>query len=85
MVLRVWIEGIELTPQEKDAFAWRDGFRSRGSEASPDGNFEDFTSFWEEQHGRKVHAYIPPLVAFEGQVIHWNPSFHVSRTRGAWI
>lgn len=60
--LSVFIEGHELSMDEKNALAWWDGFRSRGQGKA----FEEFTEFWKATHGTAA-----PL-EFEGHVIHWN-------------
>jgi hypothetical protein len=51
---RVYIMGSQLSPDERDALAWRDGFRADGG-ATP---FEQMMEFWA---GR---------LPFTGQIIH---------------
>ncbi len=74
----------ELAPDEKDAFAWRDGFREEA-----EAPFVQMIRFWMKEHGdgrdvevnrvnhRAGELFLPrptkpctPL-AFKGQVIHW--------------
>jgi hypothetical protein len=52
----VWIDGIALSHDERNALAWRDGFRGRGKT----GAFEEMMEFWK---GR---------LPFAGHVIHWQ-------------
>lgn len=79
---------IELTPDEKDALAWRDGFRSYHPQIT--GAFVEMMRFWTEEHGdgRRIDvsranfrqgepiAAVPPRygkpLQFEGHVIHWK-------------
>lgn len=78
----VVIAGEELTPDEKDALAWRDGFRSLRR-----GQFMEMAEFWMKVHadGRPVffsrvnHAAGEPFVRpgrkaleFSGHIIHWQ-------------
>lgn len=80
----VVVDGIELTPDEKAALAWRDGFRS-GPRAEA---FTEMMQFWMRTHGdgrpievSRVNFPVQgePLVAkhgkalsFEGYIIHWQ-------------
>lgn len=50
------VNGLDLDDSECNALAYRDGFRSRGT----DGAFAEMMEFWE---GR---------LPFEGHVIHWK-------------
>jgi hypothetical protein len=70
--LAVYIGGQELTASEKDLLAWRDGFRSNGSEARPCGCFAEMTDFWLEEHGVRPHRYAPRSLDFQGQIIYWS-------------
>jgi hypothetical protein len=60
----VVIDGIELGIDEKNALAWRDGFRHAGRRNA----FASMMIFWKQEHGRTG----APL-DFSGDVIHWNP------------
>jgi hypothetical protein len=53
---QVFIDGVELNADEKNALAFCDGFRSRGVEHA----FEEMMEFWE---GR---------LPFVGDLIHWK-------------
>jgi hypothetical protein len=53
---QVFIDGVELNLDEKNALAFCDGFRSRGIEHA----FEEMMGFWE---GR---------LPFTGDIIHWS-------------
>lgn len=75
----VIIDGNELTPDEKNALAWRDGFRSVGPAAA----FFEFLNFWAEVHGdgrtvaetRDGEPYFPThgtTLDFHGHLIHWS-------------
>jgi hypothetical protein len=52
----VVIDGCELTDDEMNALAWRDGFRDRG----PHYAFQSMAAFWD---GR---------LPFNGVIIHWD-------------
>jgi hypothetical protein len=52
----VFIEGVGLDHSQKDALAWRDGFRGHGEH----GAFMEMMAFWA---GR---------LPFHGQIIHWK-------------
>lgn len=67
----VWIGDQELTPDEKDALAWRDGFRSRGVA----GAFGEMVEYW-----TRLHPKAGPI-AFEGDLIHWE--YVVARRKAA--
>lgn len=67
--LSVFIEGQELTVDEKNALAWRDGFRGRGKRDA----FAEFCDFWKATHGTAAG----PL-DFRGHVIHWKAD-HMGR------
>ena len=58
---RVWIDGEELCRDEKDALAWRDGFRFKDTGRA--GCFELMLAFWVKTHGD---------IDFSGQIIHWD-------------
>ena len=60
---RVWIAGEELSLDEKDSLAWRDGFRYATTLRSHKGCFELMLEFWVNTHGDTI---------FEGQIIHWD-------------
>lgn len=86
----VVIASNELTPDEKDTLAWRDGFRSYHPEHT--GAFVEMMRFWTETHGdhratiqvnRANHpagepwrpkAGTTPALDFEGHIIHWKYS-----------
>lgn len=55
---RVLINGEELSEDEKNAFAFRDGFRAFGESRA----FEEMMRFWESIH----------RLPFDGDVIHWD-------------
>lgn len=55
------IEGDLLSPDECNALAWRDGFRSSSLEAS----FQEMTKYWLTLHGTNAFPFI-------GHIIHWN-------------
>jgi hypothetical protein len=61
----VVIEGVELSIDEKNDLAWRDGFRNcpRGR------SFEAMMRFWMLTHGNAKRK--APFV-FRGHVIHWD-------------
>ena len=54
----VWIDGEMLSGDEKNALAWRDGFRGRGQAEA----FAEMMEFWA---GR---------LPFRGNIIHWKYS-----------
>jgi hypothetical protein len=56
LLKRVFIDGEELTQDEKLALAWRDGFRNFGEKMA----FAEMMMFWT---GR---------LPFEGHLIHWR-------------
>lgn len=60
----ILIAGVGLDESERQAFAWRDGFRIEGYRG---GYFEQMVEFWRKEHGlgRRV-------VNFHGQIIHWD-------------
>lgn len=62
---RVWIEGIELSLDEANALAWRDGFRGHGTSEA----FAEMVSYWMKLHPevRRGCQY-----DFRGDVIHWR-------------
>lgn len=60
--VRVFVNDIELTDDEKNALAWRDGFRTMG----PSYAFQEMCDYW-----LKLHPTPGPL-AFEGDLIHWT-------------
>lgn len=85
----VIIDRHELTPDEKDGLAWRDGFRSYTR-----GAFIEMIEFWMKEHGdgtpvsvtRHNYRQGEPFVAahgkpldFEGQLIHWDYNHPVTR------
>lgn len=58
---RVWLDDAELDENEKNLFAWRDGFRPNGSTATKPGQaFSLMLAFWK---GKRP---------FYGDVIHWT-------------
>lgn len=64
---RVWVGGVELSLSEKDAFAWRDGFRHLNcvtKESMVDlGCFDLMLEFWLKTN---------KAAEFSGDVIHWD-------------
>lgn len=82
----VWIGDNELTPDEKAALAWRDGFRNY----EPHRAFTEMVRFWMREHGdgrQIVETFInfqngEPIIAtprygtqglsFKGHIIHWQ-------------
>jgi len=58
----VFVDGMALSPDEKNSLAWRDGFRGRGI----DGAFGEMVEYWLELHPA------PGLLDFEGDLIHWK-------------
>lgn len=57
--MKIW--GVSLSLDEKNAFAWKDGFRNPNN--NPRGCFDMMLEFWLKSHG---------TTEFVGQVIHWN-------------
>jgi hypothetical protein len=62
--LSVFINGEQLGTDEKNALAWRDGFRGNGNR----GAFEEMAAFWKAEHPEVLTD------AFRGDVIHWRYS-----------
>jgi hypothetical protein len=60
--LSVFVGNQELTIDEKNALAWRDGFRGRG----PEHAFEEMSEFWLAVHSKAG------TLDFEGDLIHWR-------------
>lgn len=54
----IWIDGDELSLDECNALAWRDGFRDAGTKDA----FDAMVSWWMNGHG----------LPFTGQIIHWG-------------
>lgn len=61
MTVLIRIDGVELSPEEANLFAWRDGFRSR----TPETALGELHDYWHKLHG---HAAFP----FHGHLIHWS-------------
>ena len=61
----VIVDGIELSPDEKDALAFRDGFR----DTAYDHHFYEMVEFW---NGR---------MPFKGKIIHWKHPHPVNVAR----
>lgn len=61
--VRVWIEGVELDRNERNALAWADGFRPPRRRNA----FAEMVRFWLEEHGKGKR------LDFRGDIIHWNP------------
>jgi hypothetical protein len=59
----VVLDGAELDEDEKNSFAFRDGFRAFGVDRA----FEEMMRFWESIH----------RLPFEGHVVHWDYSKRV--------
>jgi hypothetical protein len=54
---------VEIVPNNRDSFAWRDGFRPEGSTAdNPAGAFDLMLRFWKQTHE----------LPFQGVVIYWK-------------
>jgi hypothetical protein len=70
--VEVVIAGALLSMAEKNLLAWRDGFRSQGTEHRPKGCFDEMVAFWRATHGRRPQRYAPRMIAFDGQIIHWR-------------
>lgn len=71
-----WIEiriaGVMLTPDEASAFAWRDGFRPRGSsERNPKDSLGLMMEFWIYEHRVDEKPFV-------GDLIFWDPEAEVS-------
>ena len=60
----VVIDGVELDQSEKNALAWRDGFRNFGLQKS----WAEMIDYWREIH--RVSNVGP--YTFDGQIIHWD-------------
>jgi len=56
-LFEIAIDGVGLEPDEKNALAWSDGFRSSGKS----GAFAEMMEFWDGQ------------LPFRGDLIHWTP------------
>ena len=56
---QVFVDGVQLSPDECNALAYRDGFRERGQDSA----FELMLEFWEERD-----------LPFEGTIDHWRYS-----------
>lgn len=61
--LSMLIEGTEMSMDEKNYFAWADGFRSRGRHLA----WEELSEFWLDAHGKSEES-----LEFEGDIIHWS-------------
>ena len=72
----VEIEGVELSTDEKNALAWRDGFRTELRA----GAFAVMMRFWMKTHG---NAEGPESFVFEGDLIHWNYAERCDAPRAA--
>jgi hypothetical protein len=59
--ITVEVAGVELDRDERNALAWRDGFRSRGKDAA----FAEMVAFWLKEHGARGR------VEFRGHIYHW--------------
>jgi len=64
------IEGVDLSPEERNLLAWRDGFRDHGI----DGAFVSMMQFWMTTHGNNNRT---ELFRFSGHIIHWDPRVQV--------
>lgn len=60
------IEGIELSRDEAEAFAWRDGFR-KPENMFRGGSLQQMYAFWRREHGAEIDTNV-----FHGQLIHWD-------------
>ena len=65
---RVWIEGEQLTPDEANALAWRDGFRSGRREEA----FAEMVQYWVKLHPKPAILRRAALYVFFGDCIHWR-------------
>lgn len=65
---------VQLTLEEKNLLAWRDGFRTFGARRA----FDEMVEFWLETH----RTVTTKAFDFEGQMIHWDfgkPARHKGR------
>src|SRR5579872_1238894 len=67
---RMSIEGEQLTLDECNELAWRDGFRTVGSDHFTDQSFDMMMRFWMLTHGNPRRK---GLFRFTGHIIHWDP------------
>lgn len=58
-VIEIAIDGVKLTADEAEKFAWRDGFRQPGR-----GSLQQMLDFWMD---------LDRLLPWEGDLIHWDP------------
>ncbi len=65
---QIWIEGVMLAPDEQNAFAWRDGFRSRGPESA----FSEMLEHWLGKNPELRSMKPGESYSFEGDIIHWR-------------
>lgn len=64
----LYINGVRLDDDERNAFAWRDGFRAEGTTpAQPGRAFETMLDYWRTLHKRRGQVF-----PFAGDVIHWD-------------
>jgi len=66
---RVWIDGEELTPDECNALAWHDGFRS----TTRDEAFDEMIHYWIKLHPPPA-GMRTPRYDFHGQIVLWRYS-----------
>lgn len=62
---QVFVDGVELNADEKNALAFCDGFRARGMEHA----FEEMMAFW---NGR---------LPFTGDILHWSKQMEAKKCR----
>jgi hypothetical protein len=62
--LVISIGGAALADDERNSFAWRDGFRTRGTAYA----WDEFSDFWAVEHGSRQTG----MVHFDGDLIHWR-------------
>lgn len=66
---KIAIEGLIISADELNVFAWRDGFRAipAGPSDPYKTPFQQMVGFWAKQH-RFGHR----TIRFEGQIVHWD-------------
>lgn len=69
---------VELDQDERNALAWRDGFRPEGSVAiNPGDCFRLMIQFWEQRGDNNSLR----SGDFEGTMYHWDPAVQFSKNR----
>lgn len=67
-LLAIEVEGIRLTDDEANSFAWKDGFRLWEWHSNKYPSLREMYDFWRREH-RKPGMYFS---GFHGQIIHWD-------------